>query len=332
MSDMSPESRHDEIRREVTMAEQGMHEIESPLPEALEDVGDQYGMEAKSRGQWASAMRRFVRQPRAMIGVAVFFGIMITSLVYTLVLPHEYFTLSANISQPPSLGHPFGTGPIGIDMFAQVMKGTLNDVEIALMVAVISVAVGVLIGALAGFYGGKVDALLMRFVDIVLIIPVLVVLILLSHHFAGTSNNALTLALIIGAFSWTYIARLVRADFLSLREREFVEASRALGANDRRLILRHLMPNALGPVIVNATITVAGAIGLEATLSYLGLGVQSPNVSLGGLIYSGQDAATTFWWLFVYPCAMLIVLILAVFFIGDGLQIALNPRTRRARA
>jgi peptide/nickel transport system permease protein len=168
-------------------------------------------------------------------------------------------------------------------------------------------------------------------VDLVLVIPVLVVLIMLANIVAQQANNWFYLAIIIGSLSWTYIARLVRAEFLSLRERDFVEASRALGASDWRIISRHMIPNAMGPIIVNATITVAGAIVLESTLSYLGLGIQPPAVSLGLLIEQGQNSATTEYWLFVYPAAFLLALIVSVFFIGDGLRAALDPRKNRVR-
>ena len=167
-------------------------------------------------------------------------------------------------------------------MFAQVMAGVQKDIEIALTVAAIAVLIGVTIGAIAGFYRGWVDSLLMRFVDLVLVVPVLAILILLwSTSWPSSPSNWLGLALIIGLLSWTYVARLVRADFLSLRERDFVEASRALGATNRRIIVKHMLPNAIGPIIVNATLTVALSIILESTLSFLGLGVQPPNVSLG---------------------------------------------------
>ena len=188
------------------------------------------------------------------------------------------------------------------------------------------------IGAIAGFYRGWVDSLLMRFVDLVLVVPILAILILLSSKLAKQSSNWLGLALIIGLLSWTYVARLVRADFLSLRERDFVEASRALGATNRRIIVKHMLPNAIGPIIVNATLTVALSIILESTLSFLGLGVQPPNVSLGLLVSQGQDSATTEWWLFVFPVAFLIILILSIFLIGDGLREAFDPKKSRVRA
>jgi peptide/nickel transport system permease protein len=217
-------------------------------------------------------------------------------------------------------------------MFAQVMAGVEKDIQIALTVAVMATLIGVTIGALAGYYRGWIDSALMRFVDLVLVIPVLAILIVLAHRLAKQSDNWLGLAIIIGILSWTYVARLVRADFLSLRERDFVEASRALGASNRRIIVKHMLPNAVGPIIVNATLTVALSIILETTLSYLGLGVQPPGVSLGLLVNQGQDSATTEWWLFVFPVVFLIVLILSIFLIGDGLREAFDPKKSRVRA
>ena len=172
----------------------------------------------------------------------------------------------------------------------------------------------------------------MRFVDLILVIPVLVVLIVLANIVAKQASNWFWLAIIIGALSWTYIARLVRADFLTLREREFVEASRALGASDRRLIIRHLLPNALGPIIVNATITVALVPHLESTLSYPGPGHPGPQRLAGTAHRPGPGPATTEWWLFVFPVVFLVVLILSIFFIGDGLREAFDPKKSRVRA
>jgi ABC-type dipeptide/oligopeptide/nickel transport system permease subunit len=317
--------------RDLEMTEAGMHSLESAVPPALKD-DDEYGMGGESRGQWTTIMRRFVRNPQAMVGGSVFILMMISSLLVDNLWTFNYTSITNTLNAPPSWPHPFGTNTIGGDMFAQVMHGTLQDIQIALMVAFLATVLGTLIGAIAGYYGGRVDSALMRFVDLILVIPVLVVLIVLAHIVAQQANNWFWLAIIIGSLSWTYIARLVRADFLSLRERDFVEASRALGASDRRIILRHMLPNAVGPIIVNATITVAGSIVLESTLSFLGLGIQPPNVSLGLLIEQGQASATTEWWLFVFPVAFLLVLILSIFFIGDGLQTSIDPKKNRVRA
>lgn len=317
---------------QVEMSEVGMPGFPNVAPSAATDDADQYGMSGVSRGQWATVLRRFLRNTQAMIGVSVFVLMMLSSLAVGFFWRYSFSAITNTLNAPPSWAHPFGTNTIGGDMLAQVMHGTLQDIQIALTVALIATVFGTLIGAVAGFYGGKVDSLLMRFVDLILVIPVLVVLIVLAHVVAQQADNWIWLAVIIGSLSWTYIARLVRADFLSLRERDFVEAARALGASDSRVILRHMLPNAIGPIIVNATITVAGSIVLESTLSFLGLGIQPPNVSLGLLIEQGQDSATTEWWLFVFPVAFLLVLILSIFFIGDGLQNSIDPKKNRVRA
>jgi peptide/nickel transport system permease protein len=314
------------------MVETGMPGGPNVAPPAASDDTAQYGMNVESRGQWATVLRRFLRNTQAMIGLFVFVLMMVASLLVGAFWKFNYAAITNTLNAPPSWTHPFGTNTIGGDMFAQVMHGTLQDIQIALTVAAIATVFGTFIGAIAGFYGGKVDTALMRFVDLILVIPILVVLIVLAHLVSQQADNWIWLAVIIGALSWTYIARLVRADFLSLREREFVEASRALGASDARLILRHMLPNAIGPIIVNATITVAGSIVLESTLSFLGLGIQPPNISLGLLIEQGQASATTEWWLFIFPVAFLLVLILAIFFIGDGLRESIDPKKNRVRA
>jgi ABC-type dipeptide/oligopeptide/nickel transport system permease subunit len=288
------------------------------------------GGEAKS--QWRIVLNRFVHQRLAMVGLAVFVLLGLASILVGHFWQFSYTDITNNLNDPPSWTNPFGTNSIGNDMFAQVMAGVQKDIEIALTVAAMATLIGVTIGAIAGFYRGWIDSLLMRFVDLVLVLPVLAVLILLANKLAKQSNSWLGLAIIIGLLSWTYVARLVRADFLSLRERDFVEASRALGATNRRIITRHMLPNAIGPIIVNATLTVALSIIFESTLSYLGLGVQPPAVSLGLLVNQGQDSATTEWWLFVFPVVFLIILILSIFLIGDGLREAFDPKKSRVRA
>ena len=237
---------------------------------------DAYGLSGEAKSQFRIVIGRFFHQRLAMIGLCAFALLGIASMVVGHFWQYSYSTITNNLNDPPSWTNPFGTNSIGNDMFAQVMAGVEKDIEIALTVAAIAMLIGVTVGAIAGFYRGWVDSLLMRFVDLVLVLPVLAVLILLSNKLAKQSSNWFGLALIIGLLSWTYVARLVRADFLSLRERDFVEASRALGATNRRIIVRHMLPNAIGPIIVNATLTVALSIILESTLSFLGLGVQPP--------------------------------------------------------
>ena len=287
---------------------------------------DTYGLTGEAKGQFRIVLGRFFHQRLAMLGLCIFVLLGLGAVLVGHFWQFGYTDITNNLNDPPSWTNPFGTNSIGNDMFAQVMAGVEKDIEIALTVAAIAVLIGVTIGAIAGFYRGWVDSLLMRFVDLVLVVPILAILILLSSKLAKQSSNWLGLALIIGLLSWTYVARLVRADFLSFRERDFVEASRALGATNRRIIVKHMLPNAIGPIIVNATLTVALSIILESTLSFLGLGVQPPNVSLGLLVAQGQDSATTEWWLFVFPVALLIVLILSIFLIGDGLARRSTPR------
>ncbi len=316
----------------VATTEAGMHTLAAPGAGLGLSGSDTYGLSGEAKGQFRIVVGRFVHQRLAMLGLSVFLLLAIGSVLVGHFWQFNYTDITNNLNDPPSWTNPFGTNSIGNDMFAQVMAGVEKDIEIALTVAAIAVLIGVTIGAIAGFYRGWVDSLLMRFVDLVLVVPILAILILLSSKLAKQSSNWFGLALIIGLLSWTYVARLVRADFLSLRERDFVEASRALGATNRRIIVKHMLPNAIGPIIVNATLTVALSIILESTLSFLGLGVQPPNVSLGLLVSQGQDSATTEWWLFVFPVAFLIILILSIFLIGDGLREAFDPKKSRVRA
>jgi peptide/nickel transport system permease protein len=184
----------------------------------------------------------------------------------------------------------------------------------------------------AGYYRGVIDSLLMRAVDLVLTIPSIAILTLLANKFGSTSVGWLAIAFVLSGLIWAPIARVVRGVVLSLREKEYVEAARALGASDARIIFRHLLPNALGPIIVNLTITVANAILLETALSYLGVGVQPPDTSLGLLVSTGQAAATTRPWLFYFPGLFIIVIALTINFVGDGLRDAFDPTQTRVRA
>ncbi len=316
----------------VGTTEAGSHTLAS-VGAGLELPPDAHGLAGGgSKSQLRIVMGRFLHQKLAIIGLCVFALLGIASVVVGHFWQFSYTSITNNLNDPPSWTNPFGTNSIGNDMFAQVMAGVEKDIQIALTVAAMATIIGVTVGAIAGFYRGWVDSLLMRFVDLVLVLPVLAVLIVLANKLSKESSNWLGLAIIIGLLSWTYVARLVRADFLSLRERDFVEASRALGATNRRIIVRHMLPNAIGPIIVNATLTVALSIVFESTLSFLGLGVQPPNVSLGLLVDQGQDSATTEWWLFVFPVVFLIILILSIFLIGDGLREAFDPKKSQVRA
>ena len=282
----------------------------------------------RTKGQFAMVMSRFVRHKLAMTGLFIFLALLLASLLTQHFWKYNYATITNQFASGPDAQHPFGTDLIGHDMFAQVMSGLLVSIETALLVAVISTVIGTLIGALAGYFGGIIDQILMRLTDLVLVVPLLAILLVLSNKFNKQSNSQFFVALLLALLFWTYLARLVRGTFMSLREREFIEAEHAIGASTWRIILRHMVPNAAGSIVVNATLTVAGAILIEASLSFLGLGIQPPQVDLGSLIAAGEGDATTLPWLFYFPAAFLVLAILAVNFIGDGMRDALDPTQR----
>lgn len=223
--------------------------------------------------------------------------------------------------------HPFGQDEIGRDIFAVVMRGTQQSLMIMVIVGFIGTLLGTVIGAISGYYRGVVDGTLMRFTDIVITIPVIVIGAVLGRT-VGIAG-APVLALVLGAVVWTGLARLVRAEFLSLREREFVDAARVAGARDGRIIFRHILPNAIGVIVVNATLLMAAAILIETGLSFLGYGVQSPDTSLGKIVSENQVAFSTRPWLFWWPGFFIIAIALCVNFIGDGLRDAFDPRQKR---
>jgi ABC-type dipeptide/oligopeptide/nickel transport system permease subunit len=297
-----------------------------PSAEALEAA--RQGLAIKSRSQFRMAADRFFHHRMALAGLGIFVFLLLVSTIVPLFWKYSYSQITGQYATAPSLQHPFGTDPIGHDMFAQVLHGTATTIKTAVLVAVIATVIGTLIGALAGYYGKLADQALMRLTDLVLAVPLLAVLLVLSNKFSKQANSWVFVAILLAALLWTYLARLVRGTFLSLREREFIEAEHAIGASDRRIILRHMIPNAAGSIVVNATLTVANAILIGAALSFLGLGIQPPEVDLGSLIATGEGAATALPWLFYFPGLFIIAAILSVNFIGDGLRDALDPTQR----
>jgi len=223
--------------------------------------------------------------------------------------------------------HPFGQDEIGRDGFARVMRGAQQSLMVMFVVGLVATTVGVVIGALAGFYRRWIDQVLMRFTDLIITIPIVVIGAVIGR--AVGNLGTFVLALFLGLFAWTGLARLVRGEFLSLREREFVDAARMAGASNSRIIFRHIFPNAIGVVIVNTTLLMSAAILLETGLSFIGFGVQAPDVSLGYLISENQNAFSTRPWLFWYPGVFIVAIALCVNFIGDGLRDAFDPRQKR---
>jgi ABC-type dipeptide/oligopeptide/nickel transport system permease subunit len=299
---------------------------QAPAPTLVTDAAQ--GLTVEYRGQFRLAFERFAHHRLALAGLIVFVLLVLLSTIGPVFWHYSYSAITAQFATAPSLQHPFGTDLIGHDLFAQVMEAEATSVKTAVLVAVIATTIGTAIGAIAGYYGKFADALLMRFTDLILAVPLLAVLLVLSNKLSRQAGSWFWIALILGLLLWTNLARQVRGAFLSLREREFVEAEHAIGASDRRIIFRHMIPNAIGPIVVSATLTVAVALLLEAILSFLGLGIQPPEVSLGSLINSGQDAATSLPWLFFFPSGFLVITILSINFIGDGLRDALDPAQR----
>lgn len=225
----------------------------------------------------------------------------------------------------PSRAHWMGTDGIGRDLLSRIIHGTGVSLKVGFVSVGISLCIGILMGALAGFYGGVVDLVISRIIEVMQCFPTFF-LILTVIAFVGP--NIWNVMIVIGVTTWTSLARMVRGEFLTLKDREFVLAAQVIGASDRRIIFRHVLPNALAPVFVSATLGIASAILLESTLSYLGLGVQPPDPSWGNLIYEGQQYIRSCWWLAIYPGTMILVTVLSYNLFGEGLRDALDPRMR----
>jgi ABC-type dipeptide/oligopeptide/nickel transport system permease subunit len=302
-----------------------------PTPVGLESVIAE-GLEIKARSQWDYARRRFIRHRLAMLGLVGLVIIFGAGIFANFVAPYSYSAIDlTNLLHPPTTQghHYFGTDSIGRDYFSRVIWGIRTSEEVGVFVAAVSSVIGLFVGAIAGYYGGWVDNILMRITDLVLTLPALAVL-LTAAALLG-SGSQWRVSLILTLFFWTNLARVVRGVFLSLREKEYVEAAKAAGARDGRIMFRHILPNTLGPIIVNATLSVALAILTEAALSFLGFGIKPPTPSLGVLVSEAQTNPQQ-WWLTVFPGLTIVAIVLFVNFMGDGLRDALDPTQRRVRA
>lgn len=223
--------------------------------------------------------------------------------------------------------HPFGQDSIGKDYFAMVMRGAQRSLYVMVVIGFLAGLIGITVGAIAGYFRGWIDAVLMRLTDFIITIPTIIIGSVVGYHFGNLGVGFL--AFYLGLFAWTGLSRLVRGEFLKLRELEFVDAARVAGASNRRIIFKHILPNAIGVIIVSITLLMSGAILLETALSFLGFGVVAPDVSLGSLISEYQDSFTTRPWLFWWPGLLIITIALSINFIGDGLRDAFDPRQRR---
>lgn len=278
--------------------------------------------------------RRFRRHPGAVAGLVVL-SIIVIAVILAPLSPYD--PLATDMSsrlEPPSWQHPFGTDQLGRDMLTRVLYGGRISLLVGFLVVFITLLIGVPVGAAAGYFGGWVDNVLMRITDVVLSLPSLLVLILLSAMLREMEvpfvqqNNVLTIAIVIGILSWMTIARLVRANILSLREMEFVNASRALGAGSLLIILSRILPNTMGPIIVESTLEFGWAIMEESGLSFLGFGIMPPVPSWGNLLGNAQEHLAKHPWLAIFPGLMIFFTIISVNYIGDGLRDAMDPRLK----
>jgi peptide/nickel transport system permease protein len=282
-------------------------------------------MESQAKSFW----RYFKRSRLAVGGMTI---IVITFLIVgsaPFLAPYDPGKTDVSLKlKPPSIQHYLGTDQLGRDVFSRMLHGSKVSLSVGFVAVAISILIGILVGALAGYYGGWIDSVMMRFVDIMLCFPSFF-LILTVVALLGPS--LFKVMVVIGITSWMGTSRFVRAEFLSLRERDFVQAAKALGVKDRRIIFRHILPNALAPVFVTATLDVASAILVEAGLSFLGFGVQPPAPSWGNILTEGRTYIFDAWWLTVFPGLAILITVLSFNLLGEGLRDALDPRLRGRR-
>ena len=274
---------------------------------------------------------RFRRHPGAIAG-SIVLGIVVLAVILAPLSPYDPVASDLpNRLQPPSLGHPFGTDALGRDLLTRCLYGGRVSLSVGFMVVVITLVVGVPVGAISGYFGGLIDSILMRITDAALALPSLMVLILLSAILREVElpfferNSVLTIAIVIGVLSWMTVARLVRASYLTIREMEFVTAAHCVGASNRRIMIRHILPSAVGPIIVEATLEMGWAIMEEAGLSFLGFGIQPPTPSWGNLLNSAWEHMIKHPWLAIFPGLMIFFTIISINYIGDGLRDAFDP-------
>ncbi len=270
------------------------------------------------------AVGRFRAHRLAVTGLLVLGAVATLSAAAPIVSPYSPDkTNLLLIFEPPSVAHPMGTDNLGRDLATRILFGGRLSLTVGILAASFAITLGTILGGLAGYYGRWIDSIIMRFVDMMYSIPRLFLLILFAVFFGG---NVLTVIIVLGALSWLTTSRLVRASFLSLKHREFVEAARCIGASDRRIIFRHILPNSLAPIIVAATLGIASAIIAESTLSFLGLGIQKPTASWGNMLTDATTDMAQAPWTAIFPGLAIFLSVVSINFIGDGLRDALDPR------
>lgn len=282
----------------------------------------------KGRSLTDDALRRLFANKAAMVSVFIVAAIILIAFIGPYFVPWSYSTVDwTAIRKPPDFEklHYLGTDQNGRDLLARLLQGTQMSLIVAAVATAVSVIIGIVYGAIAGYFGGRVDAIMMRFVDVMYALPYILFVIILVVIFG---RSPVLLFVGIGAIEWLTMARIVRGQTLSLKEREFIEAAKAGGAKPFTIIMRHIVPNLAGPVVIYATLTIPEIIITESFLSYLGLGIQEPQTSLGTLISEGAQVIEVMPWLLAFPAVMLVLLLLCLSYVGDGLRDALDPKDR----
>jgi peptide/nickel transport system permease protein len=313
-----------------------MREAAIPIPKIFPDP-----LEAPPLSLGQLTWRRFRRHKMALLGAIALIFLVGYSFLPALFFPENYanHTDTTLRLDSPSSVHPFGTDTVGRDILARTIYGGQISMIIGISAALLEVLVGILIGALAGYYGGWLDSILMRLTEAMLTIPQIFLLIVMAKFFSGSmpdihllgrtySGSVVVIVLIIGLTSWPYLARIVRAEFLSLKERDFILAARATGTPPREIIFGHILPNCAAPIVVAATLGVANAITLEAYISFLGLGVRPPTATWGNMLEGAYNYIESAWWLWFFPGLLILLTVLSINFLGDGLRDALDPHSR----
>ena len=317
------------------MADQTLDHSPMPVAGTIATVGgmptaEALGLEEHGLSQRTLVWLRFRRHKLAMTSLVVLLLTALGVALAPVIAPYGFSEQHLDqILEGPSSKHLLGTDQLGRDELTRLLYGGRVSLLVGLGVALVSGVIGTLAGAAAGFYGGRLDNIVMRITDLFLSIPLLVLLIIASR---ATGGHIQDIVLVLSLVLWMFLARIVRGLFLSLREKEFIEAARGIGASNRRIIFRHMLPNALGVMIVNVTLTVAIAILTESLLSFLGFGIQPPTPSWGNMLEDGRSLMTIAGWLVWFPGLAILITVLCVNFLGDGLRDALDPTQRRVRA
>jgi peptide/nickel transport system permease protein len=276
-------------------------------------------------------LRRFMRNRPAVISLALLVALFIGCYALPPLLPYSYTDLDFYaLQEPPSVDHWFGTNPLGQDLLAQTLRGMQKSMLIGVCVAFFSTIIAATVGSIAGYFGGRRDRVLMWIVDLLLVVPGFILIAIVTPR-TKQAGTVLWLILLLSVFGWMISSRVVRGMTMSLREREFVSAARYMGVSNTRIIVRHIVPNVASFLIIDTALNVGIAIMAETGLSFLGFGVQPPDVSLGTLINDGRTSVTTFPWVFLFPASVLVLIILCANLVGDGLRDALDPGARPLR-